>query len=674
MMKILHRFNTKIWLVWILLLGFGATTASAATPKVIKTVPENGDLNVDPRLKAIRITFDQDMRRTGYSVCGGGPEFPELVGKPRWASKRMIIMRVKLKPKHEYKLSINCPSAQNFKSAKGIAATVHLMYFKTGSGKGGSRKGGGEKLSFELFDVYGREVHASDYAGSPVLLLSGACWCGGCQQEMHPFKDIADKYGPRGLQLIRSVAGDNELVSLEFQKHYRVPAVHLLDSTREFERQYHRNGWPFVMLVDEKGRVMHKANSSLKQEMSTLKPLLEKALKTHKPSEVKTSESINYMPATLKRSGETAEPRQRDRFASLACGPDGRVYVVFTRSRGGNCDVYLRTYDGGQWGKDMAIAATEADEFDGQVIVDGDNRIWLSWTSNAEGEKYNIFVASCTYPSVQIEPMPITDSDDDAMHARMACDSEDRIWVTYYKWHKMGNYSRDKEVYVRRYNGSQWSREIHVSPTDVPNYEDHTDPAITAYGGGVVIGWSWDFHQPQGYTKEAQTPTIFYRTIDKDLELGEVQHLSRENIDASPTMVVDGKQRLWCAWESLGWDGKLGANRKGLYATRCNLKTNTASTPKQVSGGRINVGGPKIALSPGGTITMVWSERASGKKWVLKQATLESGKSQWSNIKTIESKGNPFFPSASYDAKGNLWIAYTRSTDQGREVTVKKMD
>ena len=52
------------------------------------------------------------------------------------------------------------------------------------------------------------------------------------------------------------------------------------------------------------------------------------------------------MPATVKRSGETTKLRQIDRFPSLACAEDGRVYVAFTTNRGGTQDVYLRVFDG----------------------------------------------------------------------------------------------------------------------------------------------------------------------------------------------------------------------------------------------------------------------------------------------------------------------------------------
>ncbi|MHC4213853.1 MAG: tetratricopeptide repeat protein [Planctomycetota bacterium] len=112
-------------------LAFCAMSAYAVPPKVTKTIPENGDQNVDPGLRRIRIEFDQVMSQDGYSVCGGGPNFPKMIGKPKWINKRTLLMRVKLQPSHEYELSVNCQSYRNFKNLQGESAVVYPIKFKT---------------------------------------------------------------------------------------------------------------------------------------------------------------------------------------------------------------------------------------------------------------------------------------------------------------------------------------------------------------------------------------------------------------------------------------------------------------------------------------------------------------------------------------------------------------
>jgi len=683
-----------------------ASEGWARPPRVIKAVPDNGDQNVDPSLREIRVTFDQDMIvGENYSWVGGGPSYPKTRGKPKWVDARTCVLSVRLEPNHEYWLSINSDTFKNFRSKRGAPATPYPISFRTGSGKGdakaqrgssrrrtrssrrssrssGKRNDGrllstersGQKLTGTLQDTFGREVRGSDYVGVPVLLLSGACWCGGCQQDMHAFKALADKYGSDKLQLIRSSAGDNELVTLEFQRHYRSQAVHLLDVNREFERQFHRNGWSFVMLVDKAGRVVCRANNSLGRLMGELEPLLKKATESDASVTPVMLDGVAYTPATAKRSGESEGVRQCDRFPAIACGGDGRVHVVFTSNRNGNNDVFMRTFDGENWGKDRAIAASDADEFDGHVVVDGQGRIWVSWTSNAETENYNVFVACLADAGESVEPVRITDADDDAMHARLASDREAGVWVTYYKWHKMGNLSRDKEVYVRRHDGTDWSQEVRVSPTDVPNYEDHTDPTIASCDQGVIVCWSWDYHRPKGYTRDAQNPTVFIRPVDRDLELGKIQHASLgTGFDAAPSVVVDEKDRIWCAWESLQWHRPSGASRKWLCAGSCDLAGSKRPDPKNVRGPQRNICTPRLAVGPDGAVALVWAECTTANRWSLKQATFEAGRNRWSRARTLDSAGAPRFPTIGYGVDGHLWVAYSKATEEGRRIVVKDL-
>lgn len=115
----------------VAILFLPTVSVHAVPPKVIETVPRNGDLNVDPRLHEMRFVFDQDMRRSGYSICGGGPTYPKTVGRPRWVDSRTLVMRVQLVPDHEYRLSVNCPSAKNCRSARGEPAVPYPVQFRT---------------------------------------------------------------------------------------------------------------------------------------------------------------------------------------------------------------------------------------------------------------------------------------------------------------------------------------------------------------------------------------------------------------------------------------------------------------------------------------------------------------------------------------------------------------
>ncbi len=121
----------------LIVLVMVVTSVWAVPPKVIETIPANGDRNVDPNLCEMRFVFDQDMNHGGFSICGGGPAFPEVVGRPQWIDTRTLIMNVRLKPDHEYSLSVNNARFQNCRNTQGESAVPYPVWFKTQS-TGGS--------------------------------------------------------------------------------------------------------------------------------------------------------------------------------------------------------------------------------------------------------------------------------------------------------------------------------------------------------------------------------------------------------------------------------------------------------------------------------------------------------------------------------------------------------
>ncbi len=526
-----------------------------------------------------------------------------------------------------------------------------------------------DRLGFHLPDIYGRIVDSQDYANVPVLVMSGSCWCGGCQQDAEPLRRIAAEYAPKGLQTIRTVAGDNELAALDFQKHYRLGFVQLLDTNRSFDKRYNDDGWTFLMLADREGKIVYKVNSPHDREWLQLRSILNKMLSGTMSSKTIIRDGIVYMSSTLQRTGEIETRRIYDRFPSVACGQDGKVYVVFTTNRNGTSDVFLRIFDGSKWSEDMPIAATAADEYDGTVLVDKQGHIWVCWTSNAGGYRYNIFILSFTKPSKIGIPVKLTGSDDDAMHSRMTCDEKGRMWVTYYKWHKMGRYSRDKEVYLRRFENGKWSQELQISPTDVPQHEDHSEPVISAYGNGVIVAWSWDFHPPnKGYSNQAQAPTIFIRTVNYKMGLGKISSVSGKNIDVTPAVIASHNQQIWAAWDSLDWN-----QRKRLCIGNPNIgRNNPTNKIQSLNNPIVNVCSPCFASSPAGQLTLLWSETEDGSRWVLKRADLDTN-NHWSTPTIVELEDNPRFCSASYNPQGQLWIAYSAETKQGRKIVVRNL-
>src|ERR1051326_3972191 len=116
----------------VLMVGALSWAAAQQAPKIVSTTPAIGTTDVDPGLKEITVTFDQDMRR-GMSWTGGGPEFPDSPSgaKARWVDKRTCALPVTLVPGHRYRVGINAPSFHNFQSESGVAVAASAITFST---------------------------------------------------------------------------------------------------------------------------------------------------------------------------------------------------------------------------------------------------------------------------------------------------------------------------------------------------------------------------------------------------------------------------------------------------------------------------------------------------------------------------------------------------------------
>jgi hypothetical protein len=105
----------------------------AKRPKVVSLVPPNGATNVDAGLKAVQVVFDRPMRDGSWSMCGGGPNYPETVGKPHYDTQRTTwSIPVKLKPDWDYEFWLNSGQYQSFQSEKGVPLKSVSVRFRTG--------------------------------------------------------------------------------------------------------------------------------------------------------------------------------------------------------------------------------------------------------------------------------------------------------------------------------------------------------------------------------------------------------------------------------------------------------------------------------------------------------------------------------------------------------------
>ncbi|MEK6258921.1 MAG: Ig-like domain-containing protein [Planctomycetota bacterium] len=108
-------------------------TLESVPPVVVKTVPEAGTAEVDPKLAAIEVTFSKEMKDESWSWSTLSKEsFPTLDGKPKYlTNKRTCVLPVKLEPGKTYAIWVNSVKFGNFKDADGRSAVPYLLVFKT---------------------------------------------------------------------------------------------------------------------------------------------------------------------------------------------------------------------------------------------------------------------------------------------------------------------------------------------------------------------------------------------------------------------------------------------------------------------------------------------------------------------------------------------------------------
>jgi len=111
-------------------------------PKVITTVPADGDMNVDPDLEEIRIVFDRPMKKNTLFIPVANTKKIEWTGKAGWESQSTVYwFSTKLEPDTEYGYGLNSEDAQLFADENGKPLLPVIIRFKTRSEASGEDAG-----------------------------------------------------------------------------------------------------------------------------------------------------------------------------------------------------------------------------------------------------------------------------------------------------------------------------------------------------------------------------------------------------------------------------------------------------------------------------------------------------------------------------------------------------
>jgi RNA polymerase sigma-70 factor (ECF subfamily) len=109
-------------------------TVETMPPVVVKTVPQAGDVAVDPDLKEISVTFSKDMktRKMWAWVQISKDTFPQITGDIRYLEdKRTCVAPVKLEPGKTYVIWFNQGKFNSFRDEGNRPAVPYQLVFQT---------------------------------------------------------------------------------------------------------------------------------------------------------------------------------------------------------------------------------------------------------------------------------------------------------------------------------------------------------------------------------------------------------------------------------------------------------------------------------------------------------------------------------------------------------------
>ena len=479
---------------------------------------------------------------------------------------------------------------------------------------------------------------------------------------------LAEHFGKKGVPFLHALSGESRRTGLDYQKHYRSRIPHVLDADLAFQKGHRGGGWPFYLIVDAKGRVVYARSTLLSRDFSIPGRLAKVAL--GRPVETVRWQGVDYLATTAKNNGLPG--RGADSAPDLAVIGKSLVATYVRRSRTGS-EVNL-SRPGSR--EDLLVSSPGQDAYDAVVTTAGKDGGWVFWTGLADSGRYDVFGRRFAADGELSSPLNLTRSEDDAMSPAAAPDGGGGVWLTYYRWHKMGLASRDKEVYARRFDGRSWHDEIRLSPEDLPAYEDHTDPAIAAApDGSVVVAWSWDMHKSDDpvYRRyqtryHAEAPTIFGRRVTARGGRGDLMFLGEAGVDGSPTLAFGADGRLWCAWSAWSSSGSMTTRSLVVSVTAANGKDR--EDQQVVSSGAPDIGIPRL-LVRGKTPTVVWSERDAKGVRTLRSSRLEDG--WWTKPEILVAEGKPRCPRVAVVSANTAWLAFIAGPAHDRQLVLRKL-
>lgn len=136
---------------------------------------------------------------------------------------------------------------------------------------------GGTLREASLYGFAGDFRKLSELRGKPLIINVWASWCGPCRAEMGSLDRLSRRYGGKQFNIIGVSTDDYVDAAAAFLAQAKVSFDNYHDKKLLLESMLGANTIPLTVLVDAKGRVVHKVHGSRQWDSPESLQLIAKA-------------------------------------------------------------------------------------------------------------------------------------------------------------------------------------------------------------------------------------------------------------------------------------------------------------------------------------------------------------------------------------------------------------
>ncbi len=234
--------------------------------------------------------------------------------------------------------------------------------------------------------------------------------------------------------------------------------------------------------------------------------------------------------SVLPSAQQLTDDSRYDDYPSVAVAPDGTSWVVWQSYSGGRDEVRIRKLDG-TWRTFSRVPGISGDVWRPQVAFDAALRVWVVWSQQTKGN-FDIYARALDEKDgtwgnlMRLSSRPHPD-----LNHHLISDGRGWLWLVW-----QGFEGRNSDIFLRYFDGSEWSAEVRVSEHPASDWEPQV--AVDRDGTAVV---AWDSYRNGNYD-------VFLRRFANGSLEPVIAVADTPDFEAHASVSVDLEGRIWVAW------------------------------------------------------------------------------------------------------------------------------